>query len=416
MRSAVIGPTAAALALGLLAAAALPAAEPDPLFDEVWFLAAQQFYDPEMAGLDWPAVGERYRARAAAAEGVAARARVINEMLAELGTSHTRLFTAEEPAYYQILDIFREALDLEPRFPGGRVCLTTIGIVTREIDGKTFLADVLDGSPGAEAGLLAGDEILAVNGADFHPLKSFEGRAGEEVTVEVRRTPSERRMVPVRPIEVEPRELFLTSLRASARVVERGGRRVGYLRARSYAGPHYHEVVKELVTGGGQLAGADALVLDLRGSWGGANPDYLNLFHRRVPVMTMLPRGAAPRVFDPQWRKPVVLLVDGTARSGKEILAWGFKHHGIGPVVGERTAGAVVAGRAILLSDWSFLYLAVYDVLVDGERLEGRGVTPDVTVERPIPYAAGADPQLELALEVAAGKVGATLTTPAIVP
>ncbi len=394
------------IVLGLLAPAA-SATEPDPLFDEVWYIAAEQFYDPDMAGLDWPAVGDRYRRLFAEAGDLEARARVINRMLGELGTSHTRLFTAAEPAYYDILDIFRDALDLAARFPDGRVCTTTIGIVAREIDGKIFLSDVLDGSPAAEAGLLAGDEILGVDGAPFHALRSFEGRAGQTVTVDVRRTPTEERTFEVTPIEVEPRQLYLDSLRASARVVERDGRRIGYVRARSYAGPHYHEEVTWLVTGGGALADADALVLDLRGSWGGANPDYLNLFHRRVPVMTMLPRGAEPRVFDPQWRKPVVLLVDGTARSGKEILAWGFKHYGIGPVVGERTAGAVVAGRAIVLSDWSFLYLAVFDVRVDGERLEGVGVEPDVVVERPIPYAAGADPQLERALEVAAGEVSA---------
>ena len=399
------------LILGLLVSVTLPAAEPDPSFDEVWYLAARLFYDPEMAGLDWQAVGDRYRPLAAAAPDAAARARVINEMLDELGTSHTRLITAGEPAYFEILDIFREALDLEPLFPNGRVCMTTIGIVAREIDGKTFLADVHDGSPAAEAGLLVGDEVLAADGEPFHGLRSFEGKAGVPVTLEVRRTPSERLTIEVTPIEVEPREMFLLSLRESARVIERGDRKIAYLRARSYAGPHYHDAVVELVTGGGALAGADALVLDLRGSWGGANPDNLNLFHQRVPVMTMLPRGAEPMHFDPQWRKPVVLLVDGSARSGKELLAYGFKKYDIGPVVGERTAGAVMAGRALLLSDWSFLYLAVFDVRVDGERLEGRGVEPDVVVERPIPYAAGADPQLERALEVAAG-----LTRPTTAP
>lgn len=388
----------------VLLASATPAtaAEPDPLFDEVWTLAAELFYDPEMAGLDWQAVGDRYRPRAQAAPDAAARARVINEMLDELGTSHTRLITAGEQAYLEILDIFREALDLEPLFPNGRVCMTAIGIVAREIDGKTFLADVLDGSPAAEAGLLVGDEVLAVDGAPFHAVDSFAGKAGQTVAVEVRRTPSERLALEVVPVEVEPRELYLSSLRESARVFEVDGRRIAYVRGRSYAGPHYHDAVVSLVTGGGALAGAEALVLDLRGSWGGANPDNLNLFHRRVPVMTMLRRDGESMRFDPQWRKPVVLLVDGSARSGKEILAHGFKKYGIGPVVGERTAGAVMAGRALLLSDWSFLYLAVFDVRVDGERLEGRGVAPDVVVERPIPYAAGADPQLERALEVAA--------------
>lgn len=43
---------------------------------------------------------------------------------------------------------------------------------------------------------------------------------------------------------------------------------------------------------------------------------------------------------------------------------------------------------------------AVMDVLVDGERIEGVGVTPDVEVEFSIPYANGADPPLEKAIDV----------------
>jgi C-terminal processing protease CtpA/Prc len=42
--------------------------------------------------------------------------------------------------------------------------------------------------------------------------------------------------------------------------------------------------------------------------------------------------------------------------------------------------------------------LAVSDVRVEGERLEGRGVLPDVVVPFRLPYAAGHDPQLEAAL------------------
>ena len=96
----------------------------------------------------------------------------------------------------------------------------------------------------------------------------------------------------------------------------------------------------------------------------------------------------------------MVLLVDQGSRIGKEVLAYGFKKFGIGKVVGTTTAGAVVGGRPFLLSDGSLLYLAVQDVLVDGDRLEGVGVTPDVEVEFSIPYANGADPQLEKALDI----------------
>jgi carboxyl-terminal processing protease len=49
-------------------------------------------------------------------------------------------------------------------------------------------------------------------------------------------------------------------------------------------------------------------------------------------------------------------------------------------------------------------------VRVEGERLEGQGVVPDVEVPFPLPYAAGRDPQLEAALEklVQASYSGAT--------
>ncbi len=69
------------------------------------------------------------------------------------------------------------------------------------------------------------------------------------------------------------------------------------------------------------------------------------------------------------------------------------------PLVGTRTAGAVVAGRAFRLRDNSLLEVAVLDVHVDGERLEGNPVRPDIEVPFDFRYAAGADPQLERALD-----------------
>ena len=70
--------------------------------------------------------------------------------------------------------------------------------------------------------------------------------------------------------------------------------------------------------------------------------------------------------------------------------------------MGERTAGAVLAGKPTILSDQSLLYVAVSDVLVDGQRLEGVGVEPDVTVARKLPYCAGRDEQLDAAVAEAA--------------
>jgi carboxyl-terminal processing protease len=50
------------------------------------------------------------------------------------------------------------------------------------------------------------------------------------------------------------------------------------------------------------------------------------------------------------------------------------------------------------LSNGCLLLLAVADVSVDGERLEGHGVTPLVAVPFDIRYAQGNDPQLARAI------------------
>ena len=90
-----------------------------------------------------------------------------------------------------------------------------------------------------------------------------------------------------------------------------------------------------------------------------------------------------------KWRKPVAALVNGATRSGKEVLAYGFREYGLGPLVGAHTEGAVLAATAFLIGDEGLLLLAVEDVLVDGKRLEGVGVEPTIPVAFDRRYAAG---------------------------
>jgi carboxyl-terminal processing protease len=113
--------------------------------------------------------------------------------------------------------------------------------------------------------------------------------------------------------------------------------------------------------------------------------------------MTMTGRDGETRYVNTRWSKPIVAVIDEGSRSGMEILAYGLKANGI-PLVGTTTAKAVVAGTAYLLPDDSLLLLAVSDVHVDGKRLEGRGVDPDIVVPFDVRYAAGADPQMDAAM------------------
>jgi C-terminal processing protease CtpA/Prc len=114
--------------------------------------------------------------------------------------------------------------------------------------------------------------------------------------------------------------------------------------------------------------------------------------------MTMTDRDGETNILSASWQKPVVGIIDEGSRSGMEILAYALKRAGV-PLIVIRTAGDVVAGRAFVLEDNSLLEIAVTDVHVDGMRLEGNGVTPTISVPFEVRYAAGADPQMERAVD-----------------
>jgi carboxyl-terminal processing protease len=333
-------------------------------FEGVWQTVRDRFYDPRLNGLDWPAVRERYRAAAAEATSDERLAEVINDMLSELHASHTRYYSTAEPEYYQLAGIFAGALrrrGLDRAFPGGQISYPGIGILSRPgTSGGSVITGVIEGTPAEKA---------------LH-------RAG---TVQ---------QLPVTPVEIEPNGMFLDGMKASARVLQAKGRRIGYVHVWSYAGYAYQEALERLLSEG-ILRDVDALVWDLRDGWGGAVPEYLDLLNPRAPTMRVTDRSGAHEFENVKWRKPVAMLVNGGTRSGKEVLAYGFKKYRLGEVIGTRTEGAVLAATAFLVGR-GLLLLAVDDVQVDGERLEGVGVAPTIEVQ---PASGGGDdPQLNRAV------------------
>jgi carboxyl-terminal processing protease len=387
----------------------LPAAAPNQAdFDQVWELVRDRFYDPRLNGLDWQAMRARYRPRAASARSREDGAVAVNAMLAELGASHTHYYTTEDPAYYQLADIFAGALEhrgLERLFPRGEVAYPGIGAFTETDDqGRVFVTGVIEGAPAHQAGILLGDEILSADGRPFRPVDSFRGKVGAAVPLQIRRTlGAAPHPISVTPADLRPGEMFLRGLQTSARVIVAGNNmRVGYVHVWSYASPRFQSALEDLI-GEGPLKDADALIWDLRGGWGGAQPQYLDLFNPRAPTMQVTDRNGETGLVDVKWRKPVAMLINEGTRSGKEVLAYGFKEYRLGELIGQRTEGAVLAATAFLIGEDGLLLLAVEDVLVDGKRLEGVGVTPTIGVAFDWRYAAGADPQLDRAVQVLAG-------------
>ena len=376
------------------------------VLDEVWRIVRDRFYDAGLHGLDWAGVRERYAGQAASATSGDGLASVVNAMLAELHASHTELYTPDDPAYYQLADIFAGALrrrgGWERNFPTGKVTYPGIGVFTRaDSTGRVFVTGVVDGAPAQAAGLMVGDEIIAADDAPFRPIQSFRSKMGGAVVLSIRRRadgPTEP--ITVRPVELQPHEMFLHGLQASARLVDtKGGLRIGYVHVWSYAGDAYQQALEQLIAEG-TLKDADALVLDLREGWGGAVPDYLDLFNARAPTLRMRSRDGQTEIANVKWRRPVAMLVNERSRSGKEVLAFGFKRYKLGEVIGARTSGAVLAATAFLVANGDLLLLAVDDVEVDGQRLEGTGVEPTIPVPFDSRYAGGRDPQLDRAVEL----------------
>lgn len=375
------------------------------LFDEVWSRVRESFYDSHFSGLDWQAVGDRYRPQVAASG--ADPAQVINRMLAELGTSHTFYYTPADTAYYDLADIFFGGSrgDISKQFPGGEVVYTGIGMLTRVIEGRYFITGILSGFAAEAAGLAVGDELVAADGAPFEEVGSFAGKAGRKVTLTIRRKAQGKTQdVIVTPAFLHPNKDYRDAMEKGARIIEAGGRRIGYVHVWSYARFQYQQLLEELLTKG-KLKDADALVWDLRDGWGGADPSYLDIFNPRSPTMTWTGRSGERDIVNGRWRKPVVLLINEGTRSGKEVLAYGFRKYDYGMIVGTTSAGAVLAGRAFMLSNGGLLLLAVADVSVDGERLEGKGVAPLIEVPFDIRYAEGNDPQLARAIDLLAKPV-----------
>lgn len=370
-------------------------------FDKAVELITQNFYNPAALTPFQAAVG------VAAGRGIGDASSAIASVLPSLGVSHTGHYDKDQVDYYELADIFRFNFRRElPRLfpPEGRITYPGIGIASSIIDGKRFVTDVYDGGPAAEAGLLRGDEILAADGAPFAEVGSFRGKAGRTVTLTIRRSGDAAvTAYNVQVKDLEPSDTFIDAIGKSARIVERGGKKIGYLHIWFYGRGDVTDAIGEALASA-PLADADALVVDLRGRWGGAPPDAAETFLGGTPPFVFVDRDGKRNLSNMRWHKPLVAIIDQGTRSGLEVYAYALKAKGI-PLVGTRTAGALLGARGYLLPDDSLLEIPVAGVELDGKVLEGKGVEPDVAVPFDLRYAAGRDPQLDAAVDKAAAEI-----------
>jgi tricorn protease len=150
----------------------------------------------------------------------------------------------------------------------------------------------------------------------------------------------------------------------------------------------------------------EGLILDERFNGGGKVADYVvDVLDRKVLCYWMNREGWLGRTPFGTMDGPKVMLINERAGSGGDAMPWMFKKLGIGPLVGTRTWGGLVgiSGYPPFIDGGSCTAASFGIMDTDGTWVvENVGVAPDVeVVQWPKAVAAGGDPQLEKAVEIA---------------
>ncbi|MEU1443453.1 S41 family peptidase [Streptomyces mirabilis] len=377
-----------------------PAAEWRQMYDETGRLMRDNFWRPDLGGVDWEGVLERYRP---VLERVATHDDLVDllwEVQGELGTSH---------AY------------VTPRggWGGGDRAQGLLGAdISRHEDGSWRIDRILPSEtsdPDARAPLAApgvavraGDAIVAVAGQPVDPVAGpgplLVGTAGKpvELTISPSGGGDPRHAVVVPLADEEPLRYHAWVADRRAYVHEKSGGRLGYLHVPDMQAPGWAQIHRDLRV---EVA-REGLVVDVRENRGGHTSQLVVEKLARRIVGWDLPRGMRPYSYpEDAPRGPVVAVANEFSGSDGDIVNAAIKALGIGPVVGTRTWGGVIGiDSRYRLVDGTLVTQPKYAFWLDGYGwgVENHGVDPDVeVVQTPQDYAAGRDAQLDEAIRIA---------------
>jgi carboxyl-terminal processing protease len=246
-----------------------------------------------------------------------------------------------------------------------------------------------DGSPADEAGVKAGDIILAVNGEDVTSLPLNEivtlirGPEGTEVTLSLLR-PDESRSVDV---TITRGEIKVPA--ASWAMIP--GTAVALIRLSQFTANAETDIKRSLEEA--EAAGAEAMILDVRNNPGGLLEQAINVTSQFIKDGNVLleedadgNRKAYAVVQGGKGTElPLVVLINGGSASSSEILAGAVQDHDRGELVGETTFGTGTVLQPYILEDGSALLLGTRQWLTpEGRLIRKQGITPDHEVPLPI--------------------------------
>jgi tricorn protease len=370
------------------------------MFDEAWRLERDFYYDPAMGGLNWKAVGDRYRALIPYAAHRSDINYLLGEMIGELSTSHTYVSGGDFPAVTTtpggLLGV-DWALDAG----SGRYRFAKI---YRARDWNSDVEAPL-GVPGVNVN--EGDYLIAVNGRDVkapeNVFAAFVGTAGLQTRITVAKSSGDRtgRTYTVTPIKDENTLRMQAWIAANrAKVDKATNGRAAYVYVPDTATRGIQEFAKQFYP----QVEKDAIVVDERFNGGGFIPDFfVERLQRRTLSYWSSRDGKDFRTPSASIDGPKCILINEYAGSGGDAFPYYFRKLGLGPVIGKRTWGGLVGiGHDLPLVDGGSVTMPDFGMWdTEGKwTVENHGVDPDIEVENfPHLVVQGHDPQLERGIE-----------------
>lgn len=374
-----------------------PVKEWKQIFVDAWRMERDYFYDPNMHGLDWNQVKERYLKML---EGAKTREDVdfiLGEMIGELNASHTYHgggdVETERSAQVGYLGVDWEAAG-------------NFYKIKKILRGASW--DVEAHSSLAEPGVTIkeGDFILAVNGIPLttaqEPYAAFQGLAGKTVELTYNSTASwdgaKKAIVQTLGDEYRLRNLsWIEGMRK--RVEEATNGEVGYIYVPSTGVDGQTELMRQL----NAQFDKKALIIDERFNDGGQIPDRFIEMLNRAPLAYWATRDGRSWSWPPNAAfGPKVMLINGWSGSGGDAFPDYFRKSNLGPLIGSRTWGGLIgiSGSPTLIDGGAVTIPTFRMYNGDGTWFkEGHGVDPDIDVPEDLTaLSKGTDPQLERAI------------------
>ena len=353
-----------------------------------WRLVNQGYFDPEQLDrIRWKR--QRQKALEKTINSSEEAYDAIDVMLSSIGEPYTRLLRPRD--YAALKDS-----------TSGSLSGVGLQLGPSESQDAVVIISSLEGSPAAEAGLLPGSTVTAVDGVPVSAIglggtaNSLRGEIGTQVVLSIRSSNGD-----VGEVTLERRNVDLRPVRT--RRLRSANHTLGYLRITQFSEDvpeQVQEALEEL-----KIKNIEGLILDLRNNSGGlvsAGLAVADHFLNGDPIVETRDRNGiqdtVPSRIDRLYDGPMLTLVNAGTASASEILAGALQDSGRSTLMGGQTFGKGLIQTLTNLSDGSGLAVTVAGyVTPNGRDIQGEGIEPDQILETPEPISPGSDGDLWLA-------------------